>query len=127
MPQEVIPACGHQPVQLLPLTIGLIWLFIKQNKQYNYPFSFIYNATTISLYIVNISVCILYHFIIYLYFVAYFEIFFDILFILMSTLIFYFIYIFIFITCFHYCCTSISTLHGALEQRQFPPGINKVF
>ena len=40
-----------------------------------------------------------------------------------STLLFYFIYIFIFSACFHTC----YILHGALEQKQFPPGINKVF
>ena len=50
------------------------------------------------------------YFIIYLYF--------------LSTLIFYFIlmstwifYSFIFIACFHSCCISISTLHGASEQK----------
>ena len=76
---------------------------------------FIYNATTISLYIVNIVVyfsillfiCILLPTLIF-YFV------------LMSTVIFYFIYIFIFSACFHSCYISISTLHGALEQKQFP-------
>ena len=44
-----------------------------------------HKATTISLYIVNISVCIPDYFIIHLYFIAYI----DILSYLMSTLIFY--------------------------------------
>ena len=53
----------------------------------------------------------------YLYFIVYF----DILFYFNVYFNILFIYIFIFITCFHSCCISVSTLHGALEQKQFPP------
>ena len=55
-----------------------------------------------------------------------FNIYFNILFISLSIFVFYsfhclflyFIYFFIFMPCFHSCCISISTLHGALEQKQ---------